>query len=271
MPGRSRALVLCYHAVSDSWDDELAVTPGAFERQLGALLRWGYRPRAAVEAIDGAGRLLHVTFDDAYKNVVQALPALERLRVPATVFACAGYAEDGRPLAVPELALEAERHPNELATMTWDELRALVERGVEIGSHTLTHSHLTELGDDELDRELRESRERLEDRLHRRCRLLAYPYGDEDGRVRAAARAAGYDAAFGLSPGGRPDRYALPRVGVWRKDGMLRLALKTSPALRRAVARARSYLPVEQGPRRVPQDALRPPGSSDPPASAAAR
>ena len=35
-------------------------------------------------------------------------------------------------------------HPEELATMTWNERRAVAERGIGIGSHTLTHPHLPE-------------------------------------------------------------------------------------------------------------------------------
>ena len=82
-----RPLVLCYHAVSDEWDHLLAVRPRAFERQLTSLLRRGYRPVGASEALAGQGRLLHVTFDDAYRNIAAALEILERLGVPATVFA----------------------------------------------------------------------------------------------------------------------------------------------------------------------------------------
>ena len=64
--------------------------------------------------------------------------------------------------------------------MTWDELRALAERGVEIGSHTLTHPHLPLLSDEELLRELGDSREQFEAELNRPCRYLAYPYGEND-------------------------------------------------------------------------------------------
>ena len=104
----------------------------------------------AAEAVQAGGRFLHVTFDDAFKNVQNALPALERLSIPSTLFACADYAADGRPLRCRGSSAEAAAHPEQLATMTWDELRALAERGVEIGSHTLTHPHLTALSDGEL-------------------------------------------------------------------------------------------------------------------------
>jgi peptidoglycan/xylan/chitin deacetylase (PgdA/CDA1 family) len=222
----SRPLVLCYHAVSDTWEHSLSVRPADFERQL-RFVRRLYRPVNATEVVRGRGRLLHVTFDDAFRSIDAALPALERLGVPATVFACSDLADEGLPLAVPELAADAAAQPEELATHAWDRLRELAERGVEIASHTCSHPHLPRLGDDELDRELQESRARLEDELRRPCRFLAYPFGDEDGRVRAAARRAGYEAAFAL-PGdvAAPDDFAVPRLGVWRRDTLPRLTLK---------------------------------------------
>lgn len=227
---RSRSLTLCYHAVSDTWDHALAVPVAAMSQHLRGLLRRGYMPVDAAEALTGRARRLHVTFDDAYRSVESAVPTLERLRVPATVFACTAYAEDGRPLAIPELAAEAAAQPAELETMTWEQLRALTDRGIEIGSHTVTHAHLTRLSDHELDRELGDSRERMEDALRRQCRYLAYPYGEDDHRVHEAARRAGYEAAFTLKPKATTvDAYAAPRVDLYRRDGLVRAMLKTSP------------------------------------------
>ena len=235
---RGRPLVLCYHAVSETWADPLAVRPAVLERQVRSLLRRGYRPVPAAETLSGRGRLLHVTFDDAYRSVAAAVPLLARLGVPCTVFVCTDYAQQGRPLDIPELAAVAETHPDELATMGWDQLRGLVDRKVAIGSHTLTHAHLTEVSDSELDHELRSSRKRLEDELGVPCRLLAYPYGEHDARVRHAARMAGYEAAFALpGPEGPIDVYQIPRVGLWRKDGVFRATLKTTEPGRRLAAR----------------------------------
>ena len=42
---------------------------------------------SAVEAATGTGKLLHVTFDDAFASVRTALPVLERTGARATVFA----------------------------------------------------------------------------------------------------------------------------------------------------------------------------------------
>jgi peptidoglycan/xylan/chitin deacetylase (PgdA/CDA1 family) len=232
---RPRPLVLCYHAVADDWPDALAVTPAAFERQLQAVLARGYRPVGAAEAVAGSGKLVHVTFDDAFRSVVRAVPVLQRLGVPATVFACPGFADGDGTFDVPELAgRQLPQHAEQLTTMGWAELRELNQQGIEIGSHTLTHPHLTALDREELERELRESRERLEDELSAPCRFLSYPFGDEDEGVRAAARARGYAAAFAL-PGTQTgtDLFAVPRVGIWREDGPFRVRVKTSATGRR--------------------------------------
>ena len=237
MSGRFRPLVLCYHAVTDGWDHALAIGPGTLERQVRGLLRHRWRPGTAADVVAGRGRIVHVTFDDAFTSVMRAVPLLERLGVPATVFACSSYADGGRPLDVPELAGDAARLPGELQTMDWDELRELVARGVEVGSHTATHPRLTQLSDHELQRELSESRSRLEAELRRPCPFLAYPYGDEDERVHRAASRAGYEAAFALPGRHRPvNRYALPRIGIYRKDAAWRLEMKFSPLVRAARA-----------------------------------
>ena len=127
------------------------------------------------------------------------------------------------------LASEAIAHPEHLATLHWDELRALAERGVEIGSHTLTHARLPTLSDSELRRELQESRMLFEAELGRPCRYIAYPWGEHDNRVRTATRAAGYEAAFALRAGAdSQDPYALPRIDIFRKDHLLHTIVKTS-------------------------------------------
>ena len=229
----ARSLVLCYHAVTDTWDDRLAVPPSEFGRQIAALLR-GRRPGTAADAVARRRGVLHVTFDDALVSILEALPLIERYSVSATVFACGAYG-DGRQLRIAELSGSRYSEAG-LRTLTWDGLRELRERGVEIGSHTMTHAHLTRLADDELDRELVEAKQWIEDELGAPCRFLAYPFGEVDDRVRAATRRAGYAGAFGL-PGTPGDEFDLPRVGLYRRDSVGRALLKASSPGRWVAAR----------------------------------
>jgi peptidoglycan/xylan/chitin deacetylase (PgdA/CDA1 family) len=230
-------LVACYHAVSDSWPHVLAVSPSVLSKQLGLLLRLRYRPASLPTVLASRSRLLHVTFDDGFASVERAVPVLQRLGIPCTVFVCPDYADGGRPLDIPELEEQVGAYPDELTTMSWSQLRDLPNHLVEIGSHTLSHAHLTRLADGDVADELTESRRRIEDELGRPCRYLAYPFGEEDARIRAAAHAAGYSAAFALAAAPRPvDDFAIPRIGLFRHDGAIRTAVKSTRAGRRIAA-----------------------------------
>jgi len=231
-------LALCYHAVSPRWVSELSVTPGRLEAQLRLLLRRGYSGSGfhrAVTAPQGP-RTVVVTFDDGYRSVYRhARAPLERLGVVATVFVVTDCVDGAVPMSWP--GIEAwGRGPDagELVPMTWDELGELASAGWEIGSHTATHPHLTQCDDVTLERELRSSRERIEERLQRPCWSLAYPYGDVDERVATAAADAGYVTACTLPDRLHPPSPLLwPRVGVWHSDTDARFRMKVSPGFRR--------------------------------------
>jgi peptidoglycan/xylan/chitin deacetylase (PgdA/CDA1 family) len=206
--GTRRSLVLCYHAVSPTWEHRLCIQPDLLLRQVRALSRFWK---------------VHVTFDDAFRSAATVFPDLQRLGVSIQIFACTKYALVGAPLAIPELAGD---DPSQLATMNRDELREHAARGIAIGSHTVSHPHLTTLSDEELRRELNESKREIEDRLRRPCEDLAYPYGEHDARVRAAARAAGYGRAFALR-GPKSGAYAAPRVDLYRRHTVPRAFIRT--------------------------------------------
>src|SRR5581483_1847235 len=77
-----------------------------------------------------------------------------------------------------------------------EQVRALVEAGMQVGFHTLRHDALDLLSDEELARALREGRSRLEDVVGGPIRSIAYPHGRADERVARAARAAGFEHGF---------------------------------------------------------------------------
>jgi peptidoglycan/xylan/chitin deacetylase (PgdA/CDA1 family) len=230
-------LVLCYHAVSSTWPAALSVSPARLRRQLARLVRRGYRGATFTQAVLEPSRepTVCVTFDDAYASVLaEALPLLDELGLPGTVFAPSAYIGCGEPMAWPGIDgwLETQ-HREELVPMSWADLALLREHGWEVGSHTRTHPRLTQLDDRELERELRESRRELESRLGAVCSSLAYPYGDHDARVVEAAHRAGYLAAGALPTRfGAPTELAWPRVGVYHEDGGVVFALKVSRVVR---------------------------------------
>ena len=230
-------LVLCFHSVSPTWPSALAVTPDRLDSQLERLARRGYRGVTFAEAIARPrGRVVAVTFDDAYRSVLtHAAPILERHGMPGTVYAPTAWTGREEPMTWPGIdEWLTSAHRDELLPLSWEELGELAERGWEVGSHTRTHPRLTQIGDERLRDELVLSRTEIEERLDRPCRTIAYPYGDQDERVRAAAREAGYEGAVALSRSLREgDPFAWPRLGVYQRDNRRRFALKASRLTRR--------------------------------------
>jgi peptidoglycan/xylan/chitin deacetylase (PgdA/CDA1 family) len=229
-------LVLAYHAVSERWPSELAVSPGRLRQQLELLLRRGYVGATFAEVVRGeaAAKTVAVTFDDGFRSVHRhALSVLSELGLPATVFVPTGLMGRRPPMrwrGIDEWV--GTPYEEELTPLSWDELRLLRDAGWEVASHTVSHARLTQLNDEALASELSESRQRCAREMGRPCESLAYPYGDHDERVRAAARDAGYAAAASIRPG-PPNLFSWPRIGVYPVDDRLRFRLKASPTVRR--------------------------------------
>lgn len=254
----SDVVVLCYHAVSETWPDALAVTPRDLRAQLQSLVAKGYRGATFSDALTAppSRRTLAVTFDDAFSSVADlARPILDELGLPGTIFVVSQFGDGERLLRWPGIEQwQGGPHEAELRCLGWGRLTELADAGWEIGAHTCSHPHLTQIEDAELARELLDSRLACEAALQRPCRSLAYPYGDVDARVVAHTRDAGYEVAAGLpaQPGGR-DPMDWPRIGIYRRDSLRRFQVKCAPTTRRL--RATRY------------DASRPASAAESPAS----
>jgi peptidoglycan/xylan/chitin deacetylase (PgdA/CDA1 family) len=101
--------------------------------------------------------------------------------------------------------------PPPAAPLGSDGARRLLDAGWEIGFHTRRHDALVGLDDAQLATALRDGR----DQLPMHARTFAYPHGKAGSREAAAARAAGYEAAFTGKPdvvSDRSDPYLLGRL-----------------------------------------------------------
>ncbi|HWQ14527.1 MAG TPA: polysaccharide deacetylase family protein [Roseiflexaceae bacterium] len=190
------APILMYHYVravdhaADPLGWELSVTPALFEQHMAALAQAGYtgvqvdllaRCMRGAGGRDGApacpARPVALTFDDGYEDAFTVvLPALRRHGFTATFYIVTGFV--GQP-----------------GYMGWEQLAALRDAGMEIGSHTISHPDLTTLDAAELERQVAGSRAELEARLGVRVVSFCYPAGRYNAAVVEAVRAAGYENA----------------------------------------------------------------------------
>ena len=144
-------------------------------------------------------RAMVLTFDDGYASHFDVVvPLLLRYRFSATFF-----------IAVERIG--------RAGYLTWEQLRKLTFLGMEIGSHGLSHRPLTALSQEELVRELSESKRHLEGRLGVPVRALAVPGGFWNRAVTEATQQAGYDAVWASTVGTNgqdTNPHALRRVVV---------------------------------------------------------
>ncbi|MFJ1301536.1 polysaccharide deacetylase family protein [Pseudomonadota bacterium AL_CKDN230030165-1A_HGKHYDSX7] len=207
----------------------LTVHPASFRRQMTWMRRLGYRGLSMRDLMpyvrgEKQGKVFGITFDDGYRNVLEnAAPVLAECGFTGTNYFVANQLDGGN-------VWDAEKGIPYSGLMSADEMRQWHALGQEVGSHTLDHVHLPRIAPDEARRQIRDSKDALEQVVGAPVTAFCYPYGDNSPEHRDMAREAGYDNATltvrGLASE-RDDPFGLPRVTVSRSTHLLRFLQKT--------------------------------------------
>ena len=218
-----RVPVLMYHRVTtrptkSPTEHEFNVRPAQFAAQMDWLQHNGYTPirestlfRALVDGGPLPAHPVLITFDDGYTDAVHAVlrTLVTRTRhFPATFFVITGRIGRGQFL-------------------TWTDLHRLEAAGMDIGSHTVLHVHLAQLGPRAVGFEVTRSARTLARGLHHPIYWFTYPFGSVDPAVVAAVQRAGYLLAYTTLPGtwlSTPARLMLPRVMVTGSEPLAQFA-----------------------------------------------
>jgi peptidoglycan/xylan/chitin deacetylase (PgdA/CDA1 family) len=221
---RNRAVIVLFHRVDDRLrGDPLSCTVEEFV----AFCRFFKRYFQVIDLPTLLDRLqrkqdisrtLVITFDDGYSdNREFAARELRKLGLPACFFVATGFIESE---TIPwwDQAL-----PVRCRWMTWDDVRALVRDGFDVGAHTVNHVDLGRVDPATAGREIEESKQRLERELARPIALFAYPYGARDKineQARDLVRQAGFRcclSAYGgdVTPGDDPFRIQRYPISDW--------------------------------------------------------
>lgn len=176
-------------------------------------LSTGYMDAARTFWFDEVAHRLHAT-----RAARVSLPALgrdwalgdvasRRLATHEVLVAMKRVTEELRVQALAELAAATGTGPVSdpaSATLTWEQVERMRAGGVTFGSHTVTHPILSRIGEEQLRRELAESRAQLVDRRLGDTDVIAYPVGGEetyDDRVVRVARECGYRMGLAYTSG----------------------------------------------------------------------
>lgn len=173
------------------------ISPRRFKRMMRWFVTAGYKTATTAQWLeDGLTRKqVLLTFDDGYDDLYDHfLPLAIEHHLTAVIFLVADHV-GGSNVFDQKNGLRARK------LLTWSQIREMQKYGIEFGSHTLSHPHLPDVSNEQLRREVRDSKLRLEDALGVEVTSFAYPYGGVDRRVRSAVAQAGYKLAFTTLPG----------------------------------------------------------------------
>jgi peptidoglycan/xylan/chitin deacetylase (PgdA/CDA1 family) len=222
---QDRCVVLYYHGVANA--QRLR-----FRRQMEWLRScMNVVPVAAITSPSGSTRRTCITFDDALDSVRRnALPILQELHLPATVFVVSGNLGQR-----PAWEISANHPDADELVMTADQLSMLPRELIQIGSHTVTHPDLTTLTPNQVRRELIDSKRSLEAILARPVDTFSVPFGEYTDETLRLAREAGYDSILTCDPEviePRREPLGIGRFKVGADDWMLEFKLKAAGAYR---------------------------------------
>ena len=168
-----------------------------------------------------------VTYDDAYLSYPDlALPVMEKLNIPSTLFVPAGLIGKWN-------TWDQEIAEEKLYILDKQEIQALAEHElVEIGSHGMDHRSMGKLEGDDLEKEVALSREILENVTGGQIFLFSFPYGqmwDFSPQAIKLLIKHGYQAACSTRYGRKnklSDLYQLKRIEVTPGDSLESFARK---------------------------------------------
>lgn len=191
-----------YHSISANTEGnakpyyETHTPPAVFSEHLALLHEHHYTPVTVTEAAKllktrakaGAGiKPVVITFDDGYGDIyTEAYPLLSKYGYPATVFLPTAYISN------------TPKQFKGINCLTWSEIRELHAAGLEFGSHTVTHPQLRTLRMSDVGKEVRQSKDDIQEKLGTHIQSFSYPYAFPEtdlpfkAELRSVLKAAGY-------------------------------------------------------------------------------
>jgi len=170
-----KAAILMYHSI-DHNKVFFTVTPENFRKQMDLLYKEKY---SIISLGELAGLIIDkraiplktvvLTFDDGYQdNYFNAFPILKKYNFPATIFLATGFIGKNR----------ISSSGATLKILNWDQIIEMHNSGlVDFEPHTVSHLKLHRLSLEEAKKEILNSKRTIEEKLNKKCKFFAYPYG----------------------------------------------------------------------------------------------
>jgi peptidoglycan/xylan/chitin deacetylase (PgdA/CDA1 family) len=223
-----RIPILMYHSISDEKEKShpyyhVNTSPAVFDAHMRYLHENNYsvinlQNLEKSFASRDSSEYVVITFDDGfYDFFTNAFPILKKYNFSATVFLPTGFIHNER------LSFKGKE------CMTWHEVQDLQSKGINFGSHTVTHPQLNNLSTKEIENEIKLSKNKIEDETGRAVESFSYPYAFPEDKefgitLRTLLKKCGYTngvtTKIGTANKG-DDTFFQPRLPVNTADDIL--------------------------------------------------
>ena len=172
-----------YHSISEDTENganpyyRTSTSPGVFAMHMKYLNDNNYKAISLSEAVNlfsnqsisqpscQSSNYVVITFDDGFRDFYTNFPILNQYGFTATIFLPTDFIND--------------THKNKFKgkdCLSWSEVCELRKKGVIFGSHTATHPQLKLLKKNEIEYELKQSKDTIEEHISEPIESFSYPY-----------------------------------------------------------------------------------------------
>ncbi|AQQ54708.1 polysaccharide deacetylase family protein [Planococcus lenghuensis] len=204
--------VLLYHVVSPTPDPDnlYQFSLEEFEKQMAYLKDNGYRTLTIKQYFNilygnaaMPAKPILLTFDDnSYDFYPNVYPVLDKYDMKATQFTVSDWV-------------------NGSWNMTADEITTVMDNGIDIQNHSVTHPFLTQLSYEAQYAEISGATTALKSLTGKTTNVFAYPYGAYNADTIAVLDELGFEGAFTVAGGlstSESERYEIPRIMILNGD-----------------------------------------------------
>lgn len=188
-----------YHSIGDN-SEFFTVKPKEFEKQMAYLVKYKFNVISAANLIEKIKRgekippkTIAITIDDGYEDsYLNAFPILKKHSFPSAIFVITDV--------IGKLRMTSKG--TSMNMLGWSQIEEMAKSGlIEFYPHSHTHPKLDVILPELAEKEIFLSKDILEQGLHKKLPIFAYPYGRHNAEIINILKRRAFEAAFTVETG----------------------------------------------------------------------